>query len=39
MQREANTMTSKSHGLAIIDELLTVKLEVEKIREQTANFE
>lgn len=39
MQREANTMTSKSHGLVVIDELLTVKLEVERIREQTANFE
>jgi uncharacterized protein (TIGR00255 family) len=39
MQREANTMASKSRGLGTIDRILEVKLLVDRIREQTANLE
>ena len=39
LHREANTMTAKSHGLEIVQTLLEVKLEVDRIREQAANVE
>lgn len=39
MQREANTMVSKSHGLEIVNSILAMKLLVERIREQAANIE
>lgn len=39
MQREANTMVSKSHGLEIVNTILAMKLLVERIREQAANIE
>jgi uncharacterized protein (TIGR00255 family) len=39
MQREANTMISKSHGLEIVNSILSIKLAVERIREQCANVE
>ena len=32
-------MTAKSHGLEIVQTLLEVKLEVDRIREQAANVE
>lgn len=37
--REANTMASKSHDSALVRDILGVKLEVERIREQVANVE
>ncbi len=39
MFREANTMASKAGGAELIPELLDVKSEVEKIREQALNVE
>lgn len=37
--REANTMASKSHDTQLVEHVLEIKLEVEKIREQVANVE
>jgi uncharacterized protein (TIGR00255 family) len=39
MHREANTISSKAEALAICQEALRVKAEVEKIREQVQNLE
>lgn len=37
--REANTMASKSHDTSLVESVLAIKLEVEKVREQVANVE
>lgn len=37
--REANTMASKSHDTSLVNHVLEMKLEVEKVREQVANLE
>ncbi|MCO5166821.1 MAG: YicC family protein [Planctomycetes bacterium] len=37
--REANTMASKTHDTALVQRILAVKLDVERIREQVANVE
>lgn len=39
MHREANTISSKAESLAICQEALRIKAEVEKIREQVQNLE
>ncbi|HJZ70020.1 MAG TPA: YicC/YloC family endoribonuclease [Blastocatellia bacterium] len=39
MNREANTILSKSSDLAISDAAITIKTEVEKLREQSQNVE
>jgi uncharacterized protein (TIGR00255 family) len=39
MHREANTMTSKSQNLEMINYALVIKSEIEKIREQIQNIE
>jgi len=39
MLREANTMGSKSQESALIHDILAIKLEIDKIKEQTANAE
>jgi uncharacterized protein (TIGR00255 family) len=39
MNREANTILSKSSDLAISDAAIVVKTEVEKLREQVQNVE
>jgi uncharacterized protein (TIGR00255 family) len=37
--REANTMAAKSHDTSLVESVLSIKLEVEKVREQVANVE
>jgi uncharacterized protein (TIGR00255 family) len=39
MNREANTILSKSNDLAISDAAIIIKTEVEKLREQGQNVE
>jgi uncharacterized protein (TIGR00255 family) len=39
MNREANTILSKSSDLAISDAAIVIKTEVEKLREQAQNVE
>jgi uncharacterized protein YicC (UPF0701 family) len=39
MNREANTVLSKSGDLAITDAAIIIKTEVEKLREQAQNVE
>lgn len=39
MNREANTISSKSNDLTVTKNILQVKSEIEKIREQTQNIE
>jgi uncharacterized protein (TIGR00255 family) len=39
MNREANTILSKSSDLAISDAAIVIKTEVEKLREQVQNVE
>ena len=39
MNREANTILSKSNDLAISDAAIVIKTEVEKLREQGQNVE
>jgi len=39
MNREANTILSKSNDLAISDAAIVIKTEVEKLREQSQNVE
>jgi len=39
MNREANTILSKSNDLAIADAAIVIKTEVEKLREQGQNVE
>jgi uncharacterized protein (TIGR00255 family) len=39
MLREANTMGSKSQESALIHDILAIKLEIDKVKEQTANVE
>lgn len=39
LNRETNTIGSKANDLAITDEVLKIKNEIEKIREQSANVE
>ncbi len=37
--REANTMASKTHDSALVETILAIKLQVERVREQVANVE
>lgn len=37
--RESNTMASKTHDTSLVQRILTIKLHVERIREQVANVE
>ena len=39
MNREANTILSKSTDLAIADKAIALKTEIEKVREQIQNIE
>lgn len=39
LQREANTMSAKSHGLELVNRVLEIKLLVDRVREQAANIE
>ena len=39
MNREANTILSKSSDLAISDKAIALKTEIEKVREQIQNIE
>ena len=39
MNRETNTIASKANDLEIVNAILNVKSEIEKIREQTQNIE
>ena len=39
MNREANTINSKSQDITIINSIVDVKSEIEKIREQIQNIE
>jgi uncharacterized protein (TIGR00255 family) len=39
MNREANTILSKSNDLAISDAAIVIKTEIEKLREQGQNVE
>lgn len=39
MNREANTIASKANDLTIVNTILNIKSEIEKIREQTQNVE
>ena len=39
MNRETNTIGSKANDLRITEEVLTLKNEIEKIREQAQNVE
>jgi len=39
MMREANTTAAKSQDAALVEELLALKLEVDRVREQVANVE
>jgi uncharacterized protein (TIGR00255 family) len=39
LHREANTMASKTHDTALVQQILAIRLLVERIREQVANVE
>ncbi len=39
MQREANTICSKSQGVSIVNDALSIKSEIEKIKEQVLNIQ
>ncbi len=39
MNRETNNIDSKANDIAITNEVLTLKAEIEKIREQIQNIE
>ncbi|MNJ58351.1 hypothetical protein D3C77_539800 [compost metagenome] len=39
MNRETNTIGSKANHLALVNRVVDMKAELEKIREQTANIE